>query len=264
VKSRAAHIEAGFRADRTLPAEDAELVMTPIVEELDETRRNLFLAPGEYIDSDEAEIVAYAHSVIAAGDSESEKARALFVAVRDDIRYQPYIDLRDPGNYRASGVLAAREGFCIGKAALYVAACRVHGLPARIAFSDVANHLATEKLRRSMGTELFYWHGYAEVHIGGRWRKASPTFNKGLCEKCGVSPLEFDGRDDALLHAFDSAGRAFMSYVKNHGAFVDVPGKFLIAEMERRYPDLVRQFDASRDMEQEAAADRSLMAPRGD
>jgi hypothetical protein len=125
-----------------------------------------------------------------------------------------------------------------------------------VAFSDVANHLATEKLRQSMGTDVFYWHGYAEVNLDGAWRKASPTFNHSLCTKFGVSPLEFDGRDDALLHAFDSAGRAFMSYVKSHGAFIDVPGKFLIAEMERRYPNLVRQFDASRDMEREAAVDR--------
>jgi transglutaminase-like putative cysteine protease len=228
--------------------------MSMPAEELDETRRNLFLAPGEYIDSDHAEIVAYAHSVVVGSASNNEKARALFVAVRDDIRYQPYVDLRDPANYRASGVLAAGQGFCIGKAALYVAVCRVHGLPARIGFSDVANHLATEKLRQSMETDLFYWHGYAEVSLGSRWRKASPTFNKGLCEKFGVAPLEFDGRDDALLHAFDSAGREFMSYRKNHGWFVDVPGKFLIAEMERRYSKLFRLFDASRDMEREAAA----------
>jgi transglutaminase-like putative cysteine protease len=237
--------------------------MTPIAEELDETRRNLFLAPGEYIDSDNSEIVAYAHSIVADAASESEKARTLFAAVRDDIRYQPYINLREPANYRASGVLAAGQGFCIGKAALYAAVCRVHNLPARVAFSDVANHLATEKLRQSMGTDVFYWHGYTEVRLNGSWRKASPTFNKSLCEKFGVSPLEFDGRDDALLHAFDSAGREFMSYVKSHGAFVDVPGKFLIAEMERRYPNLVRQFDVSRDMEGEAAADRPPLTPGG-
>lgn len=222
-------------------------------QELDETRRQLFLAPGDYIDSDCAKVVAYARAIVSEAAPAAEKARALFAAVRDDIRYQPYIDLRDPANYRASGVLAAGQGFCIGKAALYVAVCRVHGLPARIAFADVANHLATEKLRAAMGTDLFYWHGYAEVHLGAGWRKASPTFNRTLCEKFGVPPLEFDGESDALLHAYDSTGRAFMSYVNSHGAFVDVPGKFLIAEMGRRYPKLVAQFNPSRDMEREAA-----------
>lgn len=150
------------------------------VEELDATERNLYLAPGEYIDSDHPEVVAYARSVVVHSASPQEKARALFAAVRDDIRYQPYIDLRNPVNYRASGVLAAGQGFCIGKAALFAAVCRVHDLPARIAFSDVANHLASEKLRQSMRTDLFYWHGYAEVNLGRHWRKASPTFNRSL------------------------------------------------------------------------------------
>jgi transglutaminase-like putative cysteine protease len=226
-----------------------------MLEELDETRRNLFLAAGEYIDSDHVDVVAYARSAAPASASESDKARLLFLAVRDDIRYQPYVDLRAPTNYCASGVLAARQGTCIGKAALYVALCRVHRLPARIAFSDVVNHLATEKLRRLMGTNQFYWHAYAEVHLNGYWRKASPTFNRSLCEKFDVEPLDFDGRQDALLHAYNAAGSQFMSYEKHHGAFVDVPGKFLIGEMERRYPNFVRLYDATRDIEGEAASE---------
>ncbi len=71
------------------------------------------------------------------------------------------------------------------------------------------NHLTTEKLRESMGTDLFTWHGFTEVYVDGAWRKATPTFNATLCAKVGVQPLDFDGHNDALMHAFDGAGRTY-------------------------------------------------------
>ena len=109
-------------------------------------------------------------------------------------------------------------------------------MPARVAFADVTNHLATPQLIERMGTDLFAWHGFTEVYLDGRWVKASPTFNTTLCAKFGVAPLEFDGCSDALLQAFDTEGRTFMSYERQHGAFHDVPAKFLRDEMARVYP----------------------------
>ena len=75
--------------------------------------------------------------------------------------------------------------------------------------------------------------------------KASPTFNSTLCARFGVAPLDFDGGSDALLQAYDGAGRTFMKYEVLHGAFHDVPAKFLIAEMARLYPTLRGQRDRS-------------------
>jgi transglutaminase-like putative cysteine protease len=178
----------------------------------------------------------------------------LYRAVRDDIRSDPYVDYRDPETFRASSVLAVRRGYCVSKASLYAALCRTAGVPARLGFADVQNHLATPKLIESMGTDLFAWHGYSEVYIDGAWLKATPTFNASLCEKLGVAPLEFDGRTDALLHPFDAGGRAFMAYVETHGTFHDVPVKFLVREMARLYPGLTRDKIAGRDMEREASA----------
>ena len=148
--------------------------------------------------------------------------------------------------------LAAGVGYCVGKAALYAAVCRVHGIPARIRFADVRNHLATEKLRKSMGTDLFTWHGFTEVHMDGAWRKATPTFNATLCAKLGVQPLDFDGHTDALLHPFDGVGRTYMQYVNDHGCHHDVPAKFLMREMARDYADMQAEDLSRRDMEQEA------------
>jgi transglutaminase-like putative cysteine protease len=154
------------------------------------------------------------------------------------VRYDPDLDYSDPEIYRASSVLTAGGGYCVGKAALFAALCRAGGIPARVGFADVTNHLSSEKLREKMGTNYFAWHGFTEVLLGDRWVKASPTFNSTLCARFGVPPLDFDGGSDALLQAHDAEGRTFMQYEVLHGAFHDVPAKFLIAEMARRYPSL--------------------------
>jgi transglutaminase-like putative cysteine protease len=218
------------------------------------TLRRLYLDPADYVDSDDPEVQRYARAVLGKHDDPREIVRALYRAVRDDIRYDPYVDYHDPETFRASSVLAAQRGYCVGKASLYAALCRVAGIPARLGFADVKNHLATPKLIEAMGTDLFAWHGYSEIYLAGEWLKATPTFNASLCDKLGVAPLDFDGCSDALLHPFDASGRQFMAYVETHGSFHDVPVKFLMREMERLYPGMMRDKVAGRDMEREASA----------
>jgi transglutaminase-like putative cysteine protease len=209
---------------------------------------SVFLSPGEYVDSDHPAVRAEAARLAPSGMSPVEQARALYVAVREI--YYNYVDHNDLEVYRASSVLAAGRAYCVGKASLYAALCRASGIPARVAFADVKNHLATPRLLERVGTDLFAWHGFTEILIDDRWIKASPTFNAGLCEKLGVKPLEFDGTSDAILQPFDGAGRTFMRYVKFHGAFHDVPARFLKDEMARLYPKLEGE---TGDMQQEAA-----------
>jgi hypothetical protein len=117
----------------------------------------------------------------------------------------------------------------------------------------VKNHLATPRLLEMVGTDVFAYHGYVEVMPEDRWVKATPTFNVSLCQKLGVQALDFSGEDDALLQPFDAKGRAFMSYIVQHGTFFDVPAKFLIAEMKRLYPNLCKPGGLRGDMEAEGA-----------
>ena len=203
---------------------------------MDSEENGVYLAAAEYVDSDHPAIVALARKV-APGASAIEKAQHYYLAARE-VRYDPDLDFQDPEIYRASSVLAAGAGYCVGKAAVFAALCRAGGIPARVAFGDVTNHLSSEKLREKMGTNYFAWHGFTEVKPGDRWVKASPTFNSTLCSRFGVAPLDFDGETDALLQAYDGAGRTFMRYEVLHGAFHDVPAKFLMREMARRYPSL--------------------------
>lgn len=208
---------------------------------MDSDTNGVFLAPAEYIDSDHPAIVAAADAV-PSGASALEKARRYYFIARE-LRYDPDLDYSDAEIYRASSVLQAGAGYCVGKAAVFAALCRAGGIPARVAFADVTNHLSSEKLREKMGTNYFAWHGFTEVLLGERWIKASPTFNSTLCDRFGVAALDFDGSADALLQAYDGAGRTFMQYEVLHGAFHDVPVKFLIAEMARLYPTLKHRSD---------------------
>ena len=92
----------------------------------------------------------------------AEKARRFYLAARE-IRYDPDLDYADPEIFRASSVLRAGAGYCVGKASLFAALCRAGGVPSRVGFADVTNHLSSEKLREKMGTNYFAWHGFTEV-----------------------------------------------------------------------------------------------------
>jgi transglutaminase-like putative cysteine protease len=193
------------------------------------------LAPTALIDRDHPAVVEFA-ARHGGGADDRERAVSLYYAVRDGFRYDPYrIDLSADG-MRASTVLAVGHGWCVTKAALLAAACRAVGIPARVGFADVRNHLATERMREVMQTDIFYWHGYTEIHLAGHWRKATPAFNLGLCERFGLLPLEFDGRSDSLYHPFDRQGHRHMEYVAQRGAYDDVPLAEMTADFAKLYP----------------------------
>jgi transglutaminase-like putative cysteine protease len=195
------------------------------------------LAPTALIDSDHPAVVAFARQH-ATGADDRERAVALTLAVRDGFRYDPYrIDL-SPQGMRASSVIAQGYGWCVPKAALLAAAARAAGIPARVGYADVRNHLSTERLRRTLQTDVFVWHGYTDLWIDGAWRKATPAFNIELCERFGLLPLDFDGLSDSIYHPFDKAGNRHMEYVNQHGAFDDMPLDRIVAAFAATYPAL--------------------------
>jgi len=90
---------------------------------LSNTIRRLYTDPGEYIDSDHPTVREFARAAVPANASEREKACLLYKTVRDAIRYNPYVNMGSSETFRASSVLAAGNGYCVGKAALYAAVC---------------------------------------------------------------------------------------------------------------------------------------------
>src|SRR4051812_44791829 len=110
------------------------------------------LASTPLVDSDHPAVRAFAREH-ARGDTPRAQAIALYYAVRDGFRYDPYrLDL-SPAGMSASGVLAQGHGWCVTKAALLAAAARAVGIPARLGFADVRNHLSTERMRETMQTD---------------------------------------------------------------------------------------------------------------
>lgn len=182
-----------------------------------------YLAPTFFVDSDHPDVRAFAERAAGIAASPAEKASLLFRAVRDGFRYDPYSVSRDRADYRASAIVHRSRAFCIPKAVVLVAAARALGIPARLRFSDVKNHLSSERLRARMGTDLFVYHGSADLFLGERWVKASPAFDRSLCEHFGVPPLELDGVHDALFQVFDAEGKEQMEYVRERGVFADLP-----------------------------------------
>src|SRR5690242_2164136 len=195
-----------------------------------------YLAAGEFIDSGDADVQEFARKVTAGADDDVSRAVKLYYAVRDEIFYDPYYGGAARRYYRASDCLRAKRGFCIPKAALLAAGARCLGIPARIAFADVRNHLSTEELVELMGGDLFIWHSLTELELEDRWVKATPAFNLSLCQRFGVHPLEFDGRHDSLFHEFDREGRRHMEYVRERGSYPDVPYGAIIADFRKTYP----------------------------
>ena len=194
-----------------------------------------FLAAGDYVDrTPEIETFAGKH---ARGADARARAVSLYYAVRDGIRYNPFLDFSKSSAFRASEVLAKGEGFCVGKAALLASCARAAGIPARVGLADVKNHLTTPRLLEKMGTDLFVYHGYVELLLEGKWVKATPAFNRALCEKFRVRPLEFDGREDSVFHEFDEDNRRHMEYLRDHGTFEDIPVERIQQTFREIYSD---------------------------
>lgn len=182
-----------------------------------------YLAPTEFLDIEHPRIVELTREVVGDAVTPAEKARRIFLAVRDRWRYDPYTVVGEREAYRASQVATTDRAYCIPKAVLLAALARAAGIPARLGFADVKNHLASDKLLEHLGTDLFAWHGYAELYVNGRWLKATPAFNQSLCDRFGVEALEFDGEHDAMLQAFDRDGHRYMEYLADRGTFADLP-----------------------------------------
>jgi transglutaminase-like putative cysteine protease len=199
-----------------------------------------YLEPTYYIDSDSITVKNFVKKYTSPGAGDKENGVKLFYAVRDTFRYNPYSMTLDREKYRGSYLLKVHEGFCIQKAILLAAAARCAGIPSRLNFANVINHLSTEHLRELLKTDLFVFHGSTEIYLNGRWVKATPAFNISLCEKFGVLPLDFDGESDSLFHPFDRNGNRHMEYVHDYGSFADFPLDLMLSELKKYYPHIFK------------------------
>lgn len=202
-----------------------------------------YLRPGTYLDSDHPAIRAFVATHTTASQDDQAKAVSLYYAVRDGYRYNPYILHLREADLKASAIVARKDGHCVDKASIYAAACRAVGIPSRLHFANVRNHIGTSKLEHYLQTDILAFHGYAEIWLHGRWVVATPAFNKELCAHLGVAPLEFDGETDALFQAYatrkgEAEPQRFMEYLHDHGHFPDLPKERFVEAMYAHYGHL--------------------------
>jgi len=200
--------------------------------------RDDYLAPGEFVNSDAPDVAAFARETADGRGGDVDRVLALFYRIRDEVTYDPYLPLGLKSSYTAVDCLRTARGWCVSKSALLAACARVIGVPARCGYADVRNHMATRKLLDAIGTDIFYWHSYCELYLDGQWVKATPAFNKSLCERFDLKPLEFDGVNDSLFHEFDQAGNRHMEYLHERGTYADVPFAEIVETFRKKYPNL--------------------------
>jgi transglutaminase-like putative cysteine protease len=213
-----------------------------------------YLAAGVFIDSDTLQVIAFAKQTVEGEPDTAAAILRLYSSIRDGIIYDPYVNFADPANYRASSVLAIGRGFCVGKSALLAASARVIGVPARVGYADVRNHLTSPRIYEKIKTDIFRWHSYTELYLSGRWVKATPAFDRALCDRVGLKPLEFDGRTDSLFQPYDQAGRRHMEYLNDRGTYSDVPFDTITADFRAKYPSLMSGDGLAGDFRLEAVA----------
>ena len=181
------------------------------------------LQPTPFLDFEYPDVKTFVQKTTRGISDPKEKAVALFYAVRDTIRYNPYhIDLTVEG-MRASTTLQKGTSWCVGKAVLLSAVCRAAGIPAKLGFVDVRNHQSPEMVTKVLKTNVYFWHGYSLLYLDGKWVKATPAFDLALCKKHGIVPVEFDGEHDAVFHFHDRHDKPHMEYLGDRGTYDDLP-----------------------------------------
>lgn len=195
-----------------------------------------YLSSSTFFDSENTDIQSFAQNAVVGKTSPKEKVLAIYYAVRDGWKYNASSISRDPEAFKASEVLKRTEGHCLDKATLMIACCRAVEIPARICLAKVRNHIAAEKMVALLGTDELVPHGYVEVFLNNNWVKATPAFNRELCNRLNVRPLDFDGENDSIFQEYDKEGGQFMEYLEEYGNFADLPISRMWELMKAHYP----------------------------
>jgi transglutaminase-like putative cysteine protease len=199
------------------------------------------LQPTAFLDFDHPAVQNYVATNTLATDPPEVRVIQLYYAIRDDFWYNPYQLNLTPEGMRASTIVSKSQAYCVEKAILLAAGARFLGIPSRLFFGDVRNHIATEKLQQQLQTDVMAFHGGTELFLQGKWVKATPAFNRSLCEKLQVEPLDFDGVKDSIFQEFDKSGRQYMEYLHFYGVFDDLPYALFLSSLQKHYPFLAEK-----------------------
>ena len=171
-------------------------------------------------------------------DDDIGKAIKLFYFVRDQIRYsvRNARESYNKENWKSSLTLETGFAFCIPKAILLASLARAVGIPSRLHFVDIVNHMTSERLKNNMGSNLFIFHGFVELFLDDRWVEANCAFDKELCLRKNFPAVNFDGKRDGLFAATTNDGKPFVEYIKDRGVYNDAPHQEVMQTWAAEYP----------------------------
>jgi transglutaminase-like putative cysteine protease len=176
-------------------------------------------------------------SEIDPNQSQKEIAIDLYFKIRDQFLYDPYhLDLREQ-SLKASKITLKKRAWCVEKSILLAACTRKYGIPSRLGFSIVTNHIGVDKLTKYLKKNEIVFHGFVEVYLNEKWIKCTPAFDRNICRISKVAPLDWDGENDSLFQAYIGEDK-FMEYNHFYGNFNDVPVQLMNDEMKKHYPHL--------------------------
>ncbi|MCV6631498.1 MAG: transglutaminase family protein [Flavobacteriaceae bacterium] len=171
------------------------------------------------------------------GMTNKEFAIASYYFVRDNWPYYPYRFSLIEKDWKASNICQHKAGHCLDKGIIYISLLRKHGIPSRLGLAKVKNHIAVDDIVEKLGNDVLVPHGYVEMFLNDKWVKATPAFNKTLCEKLNVHALDFNGEEDSLFQEFDHSGKQeFMEYLEDYGTFASIPLEYMHKLMWETYP----------------------------
>lgn len=198
---------------------------------------DIYLRPTQFINFHDESISKFVTEHTNSNHPNKEKIVALYYAVRDSILYDPYHLILSPAAISASQTLQRGSGYCIEKSLVLAACGRLLGIPSRLGFSIVQNHLSSKRFIEILRTDKFVFHGYNEFWMDGKWVKCTPAFNKSLCEKFNTHALDFDGENDSIFQEYNG-GKKYMQYLHEYGQFDDLPFDLFVSELKLHYPHL--------------------------
>ena len=197
---------------------------------------NDYLSPTFFIDSEAPTVRDLANQLSEDKENSVDQVISIFSYIRDNIKYN--IDMAfssGSSDFKASKSIERKKGFCIPKSITLVALFRACDIPARLHFADIINHRSPDYLMELMGTNVFYFHGYAEVFLGNKWFKLTPCFETGLCKKHNFPVCTFNGNADAIFPPFDLLKRPFIEYINDRGVYADFPLSEMVTVFQQNY-----------------------------
>ena len=195
-----------------------------------------YLSPTFFIDSEATSVRYLANQLSEDKENTVDQVISIFNYIRDNVKYN--IDMAfnsGSRDFKASITLERKKGFCIPKSIALVALFRACDIPARLHFADIINHRSPDYLMELMGTNVFYFHGYAEVFLRNEWFKLTPSFETDLCEKHNFPVCTFDGNADAIFPQIDLLKRPFIEYINDRGVYADFPFSEMVTVFQQNY-----------------------------